>query len=325
MNLRIVTGISSRFRAQLAVGVARSISKKAQVYWCLSSIFLKLNVQRRRPDLMRKRELISVTILRRFKLVLGMFALSTIALANTHISEATHDWTGIYAGGFIGGSSGAKTTTTEPKRVDNNTNWFRPFNSSYRYDTSPSFIGGGTIGYNCQLGKTPWLVSLEGEYGYLNETSSRMDPNQIPYANLTNNTTYNSSSNTTNIGGSYGYAMAGGRFGYAQDRVLFYVKSGAVFTKTTNKYSSVKTEPDVIGYLNISGAKNTAGYAVGGGVEYALPFKALSNFSVKTEYLYLGIDRTQLNYGHCSCDFLWSTTQRISGIHTAKVGMNYKF
>ncbi len=62
-TFRIVTGISSRFRAKLAVGIARSISKKAQVYWCPSSIFLKLNVQSRWSDLMRKRELIPVTIL----------------------------------------------------------------------------------------------------------------------------------------------------------------------------------------------------------------------------------------------------------------------
>jgi outer membrane immunogenic protein len=119
--------------------------------------------------------------------------------------------------------------------------------------------------------------------------------------------------------------MAGGRIGYAQDRFLFYVKSGAVFTNIISKYSSEKTEPTRTAYLKISGANNTTGYGVGGGIEYAIPFKVLSNVSVKMEYLYLGIDRTQSTYGDCTCDFLWTTMKNFSGIHTAKFGMNYKF
>lgn len=260
-----------------------------------------------------------------FILLLGMITLSSSVLADTSTNKATYDWTGVYVGGFLGGASSAKTTNTEPLRIDNDTYWFRPFNSSYNYDTSLSFIGGGTIGYNWQIGKTPYLVSLEGEYGYLNANSNRMDPNQIPYAALTNNTTPNASSDSTNIGGSYGYAMAGVRIGYTQDHFLFYVKSGAVFTNIKSKYNSEKTEPTTTAYLNISGANNTTGYGVGGGIEYAIPFKALSNVSVKMEYLYLGIDGTQSTYGHCSCDFLWTTKKHISGIHTAKLGMNYKF
>ena len=257
-------------------------------------------------------------------LSISMLVLSCAAIANSATNKATYNWTGIYVGGFGGGASGAKTTSTEPLRLDNNTDWFRPFHSSYSYNTSSSFIGGGTLGYNWQINGTPYLVGIEGEYGYLNERGSRMDLNQISYATFTHNEP-NASSNTTNIGGSYGYGLIGGRIGYVQDRLLFYIKSAAVFTNITSRYSSEKTETTRTAFLNISGANNTTGYAAGGGIEYVLPFKALSNVSIKLEYLYLGINRQQSTYGRCSCDFSWIMTKQISGINTAKFGMNYKF
>lgn len=260
-----------------------------------------------------------------FNLTLSLISLTFATWAAASPNTTVYDWTGIYIGGFVGGAAAAKITATEPLRIDNNTNWFRPFHQSYRDDSSSSFIGGATIGYNWRLGKTPYLVSLEGEYGYLNANGHSLDANQIPYAALTNNTTLNTSSNRSNIGGAYGYALAGGRIAYAHERMLFYVKSGAVFTKIVNKYHSVKTEPDVVAYLHTAGASNTTGYGIGGGIEYAPPFKALANVSVKIEYLYLGINRTLRSDGHCSCDFLWTMKEQISGIHTAKLGMNYKF
>ena len=134
-----------------------------------------------------------------FNSLLVTLALPCVALADPIISKANHYWTGVYLGGFAGGASSVKTKTTEPLRLDNDTNWFRPYNNSYSFDTKPSFISGGTVGYNWKIGKTPFLVSVEGEYGYLNERGSSIDPNQIPYAALTNNTTLNTSSTSTNI------------------------------------------------------------------------------------------------------------------------------
>lgn len=260
---------------------------------------------------------------KRLALYLGIAILSSTAMTNTFAYLASIDWTGAYVGAYLGGAAGTNVSTTEPIRLDNNAYWFRPYHNSFSYNTSASFIGGATIGYNWQIGKTPWLLGLEGEYGFLSEHGSSVDPNQYPYAAIPGNGLTNSSRSSMNIGDPYGYAFLGGRVGYAVDRALIYIKSGAVFTKNQSEYDSVKTEDSALAYLHISGSNNITGYGLGAGIEYALTF--LSNVSIKAEYLYLGIDNSQYANGHCSCSFLWRTTEHITGIHTAKIGLNYKF
>jgi hypothetical protein len=265
---------------------------------------------------------------KKFILLVGILLFSSTTVAGLNTTHATYNWSGAYVGGFIGGAASTQVTATEPLRLDNNTYWFRPFHSSFSYNSSSTFIGGGAIGYSLQIGNTPYLMSLEGEYGYLNVNGRSKDPNQLPYSALPNQNIHNNASlNSVNIGGSYGYAMVGGRIGYVQGRSLFYVKSGAVFTSIESKYSSEKTDSSSstgIAFLHNYGANSINGYGVGGGMEYALPFKGFSNISAKIEYLYFGIAHTQLAYGHCSCNFLWLMTERFRGIHTAKFGINYK-
>ncbi len=248
---------------------------------------------------------------------IGLITTSTQAvLAEDTISKSSYDWTGVYVGGFVGGAAGTSTSTQGA--LDTNGNGTFDTNNSYGYDTKASFIGGGTVGYNWQIGKTPYLVGLEGEYGYLDMNGSSTDSNN-------NLSSYVSTKNNLNIGGSYGYGVVGGRIGYALDRTLFYIKSGAVFTNTQARWNGaccVTTD------LTTSSTSNSVGYAIGGGVEYALPFIWSKNISIKTEYLYLGINRTQAGVSSFSNDpsgALFTTTNTINGISTAKIGVNYKF
>ena len=166
------------------------------------------------------------------------------------------------------------------------------------------------------------MIGLEAEYGYLGSKGSKQDPNAAPRGDA------GDGSHSTKIGGSYGYGLIGGRLGYAHDRSLFYVKSGAVFTTTKTNYDDFNNNPSVGGTLHTSGKSDNVGYAIGGGIEQALPpewFKLAKNISIKVEYLYLGIERTQTTSGISSFDFTATTTDRISGIHTAKIGINYRF
>ena len=254
---------------------------------------------------------------------LSLAAFSSATLADTPTSsntssKSTYDWTGVYVGGFVGGASSTKTTATEPYGGTLPSHyWNAPYGNTYSYDTNASFIGGGTVGYNWQIGKTPYLIGLEGEYGYLDMSGSSNDPNSALY----NSSKRGTGVNSTNVGGSYGYGLAGGRIGYAMDRTLFYVKSGAVFTNTQTHYTD-------LAWLKTSGSSNSPGYALGAGIEYALPpewFQLAKNISIKTEYLYLGIARTQETSGHCHENDPFSSADKISGIHTAKIGVNYKF
>ena len=166
------------------------------------------------------------------------------------------------------------------------------------------------------------MIGLEAEYGYLGSKGGKQDPNQTLYGDTGDGL------HSTKIGGSYGYGLIGGRLGYAYERSLFYVKSGAVFTRTQSGYTDAcDTAPCGGNLLSTSGKSNNVGYAIGGGIEQALPpewFKLAKNISIKAEYLYLGIERTQASSG-VSSGYTWATTDHIRGIHTAKIGINYRF
>ncbi len=182
--------------------------------------------------------------------------------------------------------------------------------------------GGGTVGYNWRLGESPYLVGLEAEYGYLRSKGGKQDPNAALYGDD------GDGFHRTRIGGSYGYGLIGGRLGYAHDRSLFYVKSGAVFTTTKTNYDDFDNNPSISGTLHTSGKSDNVGYAIGGGIEQALPpewFESAKHISIKAEYLYLGIGRTQTTSGVDGSGVTFTTTDHIRGMHTAKIGINYQF
>ncbi|HEX7789531.1 MAG TPA: outer membrane beta-barrel protein [Afipia sp.] len=157
------------------------------------------------------------------------------------------------------------------------------------YKSDSSFIGGYTGGYNLQLAPN-WLIGYEGETGYLKLKGSAGYPT-VPGAFA-----------QTESSGLYSVWSA--RFGYVADRSLFYVKGGAALAQFNSVYAD--------GGLYLSSHKYVFGYAAGAGWEYAIDPK----WSVKAEYLYLGFDKT---FG------LGAASTSVSGVHTGKVGVNYKW
>jgi len=247
--------------------------------------------------------------------------LLSLLITNSVFAESTYDWTGFYLGGFVGGASSAQTNTSEPDTPTFGS-WYFPGTSPYNYRTGSGFIGGGTLGYNWQFDGTPYLVGLEAEYGYLGLGGSTADPNSADFNAAFPSNTPSSAKSSTNVGGQYGYGFIGDRIGYSLERTLFFIKSGAVFTSTQTTFSDPAQEQS----LNMSTKSNKAGFALGGGVEYALPYTWAEDLSVKVEYLYLGINRTQTATGVDTLNGdTYTSTSHISGIHTAKVGVNLKF
>ena len=263
-----------------------------------------------------------------FSLVLAVIPLSGVAIADTVTSPATssttetkstYDWAGVYVGGFVGGATGSDVSNTATRYTSDNYLWTDPGDANNNYSTKAGFIGGGTVGYNWQIGKTPYLVGLEGEYGYLSQKNSKTDPNAAAYNAANPTETPDNGQSSTSIGADYGYGLVGGRLGYALDRSLIYIKSGAVFTTVNSSWSDTAYE------LNgTSNKATTTGYALGAGFEYALPFKYFTNVSLKTEYLYFGIPTSATLVTRFSDEDI-ANTQTTSGIHTAKIGVNYKF
>ena len=145
----------------------------------------------------------------------SILAISGTTFADSASPKSTYDWTGVYVGGFVGGATGANISNSVNQSVDFvQLGGMQPqfaTSTSRNSSTNASFMGGGTVGYNWQIPKTPYLIGLEGEYGYLGmsgNSQSQSNASTLAY----------STQNKTTIGSNYGYGLVGGRLGYALDR-----------------------------------------------------------------------------------------------------------
>ena len=172
-----------------------------------------------------------------------LIILLSLIISNIVFAESTYDWSGFYLGGFVGGGSGVNGSNSVDRSLNFEIGGLQPqfaTSSSSNYTTKGSFMGGGTVGYNWQIGKTPYLIGLEGEYGYLGmsgTSQSRATASTLSY----------STQNKTTIGSDFGYGLVGGSIGFALNELLFFVKSGAVFTKvvTTNSTDDIVSNQPV--------------------------------------------------------------------------------
>lgn len=216
-------------------------------------------------------------------------------------------WTGFYVGGFLGGAWADKDSVVrDPCIVGVVCGAVGSYNGipPVPVTLSSSFIGGGTVGYNYQFNS--FVLGLEAEGGYMRLSGSRI---MKPPPGL----------NDTLASSTVGdwYAVLAGRAGFAVDRALFYVKGGAAWIHTTN---GVLDTSGVT--LNTTTSHDAWGWAVGGGVEYAFT----PNWSVKGEYLYLGVAKTFRDTGVAlPPNVVLYVDTSIPNIHTAKIGVNYRF
>lgn len=210
-------------------------------------------------------------------------------------------WTGCYIGGFVGGA----TPDRDVRAVD--LNGYNGIGETWFYRADSTFIGGGTVGCNYQTGA--FVVGVEGEAGYLRSAGSALDPFSrfLPLDTVS----------STRLGDWYG--VIAGRAGFAVDRTLFYVKGGAAFINVN--VSTIDANPagnTIFAY----GSDNRATWALGGGIEYALT----NSWTIKGEYLYLDTRETIDACGNATIGgrrFCWS--HDVPGLHTGKIGLNYKF
>jgi outer membrane immunogenic protein len=230
-------------------------------------------------------------------------------------------WTGCYIGVYGGGAWGGDVDTNNPRSqggafaagtfyngAANATN-----GGAYSYDLGSSAIAGGTLGCNWQTSNV--VFGIEGEGGYLRLRDSAIDP-------------YSAASGSdvtsqTRIGDWYG--VVAGRLGLAFDRTLLYVKGGVGFTEVKGTVTDVCTTGACgPATLLATGSDTRAFWVAGGGVEWAFT----NNWSVKAEYLFLGLNN-DLSVcgpgGATAAGSTWCSTHSVDGIHTAKIGLNYRF
>lgn len=222
-----------------------------------------------------------------------------------------YSWTGSYIGGYVGGASASRNAITNdpamaPHGFDTRGNYNGEMPVSYGLGSS--VIGGVTGGYNYQFAPN-WVIGYEGETGYMRLRGSA----------VMNPLTWNDTVASTTIGDWY--SAYTGRLGYAWDRSLFYAKGGVVLARVET--GVVDTYLNLLGStLDTTSRKWRLGYAVGGGWEYAFD----SKWSLKAEYLYFGLERDIVTSGVViPLNVTDYSTTRVPGIHTGKIGLNYKW
>ena len=257
------------------------------------------------------------------RLILAAAALAILvaggpAVAAERPARAT-DWTGFYLGPFIGGAWGLDVDVLEGVSQGGAIPPGTPYNATttpYGYDLDASVIAGLTAGYNWHIGGWPLVIGLEGEIGYLSMEGSRVDPNSVALFG-------GDTRDRTSVGDWY--SIVGARSGYVWDRALFYLKAGAAILEVeTSVVDACTTGACGSGRVTASGDKTAITWALGAGVEWAWA----ANWSLKAEYVYIGLDETIRTCGPGAASAAGSThcwTHDVGGIHTAKIGINYRF
>ena len=244
------------------------------------------------------------------------FAADLPAYTKAPVTPEALNWTGFYIGGFVGGAfADGDTRATEPTTSGGLR--YNGGNLVTSYGSGNSFIGGGTIGYNLQVLGSNYVFGLEGEAGYLHLSGSRQDINAF-----NDGFVLPDSVNSTRIGDAYGVIAA--RIGYTWDRTLLYAKAGAAFMSSSYSFIDPCTTGGCGGNtLSIFNNGTAVTYALGAGIEYAFT----NNWSIKGEYLYLGVRPALLQSGQSGVGIpaTFANTANDPGIHTVKIGINYRW
>lgn len=257
------------------------------------------------------------------------------------IMAPAFSWTGCYIGGYVGGAWHDNDVVFTDRGQDLAAGGIRRAFSGgalnprvenpHSWSTQPdsSFIGGGTLGCNWQPVGSPFVLGLEGEVGFMSLEGSGLDPLVSPAQTVLATPGRNQLDvlGSAKVGDWYG--MITGRLGYAWDRTLLYVKGGVAFVSLE---ASVLDTCAGVGCGNwliaTSASDKIATWTVGGGLEYAFS----GNWSLKAEYMFIALDEkltTSANATLASGAIVsggpFFFDHDFGGIHTAKVGINYRF
>ncbi len=287
--------------------------------------------------------------MRGLAIVLGLTAITTSATAADLPVKApprlapVFSWTGCYIGGFIGGAwnggDGAIFTDQGQNGLGpaGSTNGFLSYSGgssasrlvqphSWSADLDSSFIGGGTLGCNWQPVGSPFVFGIEGEVGSIRLRGEAFDPSTIKGTQTTLDVL-----GSAKVGDWYG--MVTGRLGYAWDRTMIYIKGGAAFVPTRSAFVDV-CQNTTIGcgnwLVSTGGSHTVTTWTLGGGIEWAFA----PSWSVKAEYMFIALGD---DGGFQTCGPVTNPSGGIvaggpfcfnhsfDGIHTAKIGLNYRF
>jgi outer membrane immunogenic protein len=224
------------------------------------------------------------------------------------VAATIFSWSGFYIGGHAGYAWGrSRTDVGLPDALDCGGG---PSCESISYDVNGAF-GGAYLGYNWQVNS--FVFGLEAEGGYIGAR-------QTVFSRIAPDHRFE-----TSYGG---YGAFTGRLGVAFDRALFYAKGGLAVARIKNEALDdvgafvPSPDPEHIGRSDTT----RLGWAVGGGMEYALT----NNWIIRGEYLYMQFEnKTVFDLGDGSGGVPPATQPSPytfhDHLHTARLGLAYKF
>ena len=237
------------------------------------------------------------------------------APAPAFVAVPVFTWSGMYVGvnagyGFSGDGNIATSGNT-PVTIANVNAGFRP--ATVKNERN-GFVGGGQIGYNYQVGALVLGVETDIQYTDLEKSTNFLSGRGDPAA---------FKSKMDYLG------TVRGRIGYAMDRWMIYATGGLAYAEVTN--SAVFNNFAIPGQVQFLGSRRgtETGYAVGGGVEYAMPTFNFggSAATFKVEYLYYNLgDRNVTVAGVLPTNLSNSYNSKFSNDgHIVRAGLNWKF
>jgi outer membrane immunogenic protein len=184
-----------------------------------------------------------------------------------------YNWTGFYVGINGGGAWGTS-------------DWDNAFGNANA--KTSGFLGGGTIGYNYQVGQA--VFGLEGD---------------IDWSNIRGSTSNGICAGTNCETRNSWLSTARGRIGYAYDRWMPYVTGGAAFGDIKGNVAGFGSQ-----------SETRTGWTVGGGLEAAIA----GPWTAKVEYLYVDLGK-----GSCGTGVCGTPTDVDFKAHIVRAGLNYRF
>jgi opacity protein-like surface antigen/outer membrane protease len=204
--------------------------------------------------------------------------------------DASWSWTGLYAGGDIGGAWGLS-------------HFPDPFGPSMFGDTAitPGFNIGGDVGYNYQIGSL--VLGVEGALNW-----AGVDGTNTCFAFSQNFISANCRSQTNLLG------SITGRAGFADGHTLYYAKGGIA---GAHNMFEVNTGSNGVNLDNpiVRTATTPVGWRAGAGIEYAFT----PRWSVKLEYDYYHFNNSNVG---TTFGFSVGVPQEL---HQVLLGVNRKF
>jgi outer membrane immunogenic protein len=207
-------------------------------------------------------------------------------------------WTGFYIGGNVGGG------WSRGNMVDS------VFGVNFTNGNQASFLGGGQVGGNYQIGS--FVIGAEADFDWFANNNNSGNGTSVTGPAFPAGAVLRVSANDR-----WETTLAA-RFGYAWDHALFYGKAGGGWVGAGNfAVTNVGTGSS----LAVSNSNTNVGWLLGAGFEYAFT----QNWTAKLEYDYLALNNASYNVTLPITGQVDTFTNGGRNVQTFTVGINYLF